>query len=83
MKDGVERSGWSGGQGLLRLGKSSATMSSVSTVADSSVDELYEAQIRKLAHIIDKAKIQPGNRVLEIGSVFAPCKSSSETNSIF
>lgn len=31
-------------------------------------DELYEAQMRKLDHIINKAKIQPGQRVLEIGS---------------
>lgn len=31
-------------------------------------DELYEAQMRKLDHIIKKAKIQPGHRVLEIGS---------------
>ncbi|KAL5501293.1 hypothetical protein ACEPAH_8553 [Sanghuangporus vaninii] len=32
------------------------------------VDELYEAQIRKIDHIIRCAKIQPGQRVLEIGS---------------
>jgi len=32
------------------------------------VDELYEAQMRKLDHIIKKAKIQEGDRVLDIGS---------------
>lgn len=32
------------------------------------VDELYEAQMCKLDHIIKKAKIQEGSRILEIGS---------------
>ena len=32
------------------------------------VDELYEAQMTKLDHLIEKAKIQEGDRVLEIGS---------------
>ncbi|KAJ6525285.1 CFS1-like protein [Mycena vulgaris] len=68
MKDGVVRSEWSGGQGLRRLGQPATTTSTVSTPAETDVDELYEAQIRKLSHIIDKANIQPGNRVLEIGS---------------
>ncbi|KAI5123172.1 hypothetical protein M0805_000872 [Coniferiporia weirii] len=31
-------------------------------------DELYEAQLRKLDHIIQRARIAPGQRVLEIGS---------------
>lgn len=31
-------------------------------------DDLEEAQIRKLRHIIKKADIRPGHRVLEIGS---------------
>jgi cyclopropane-fatty-acyl-phospholipid synthase len=31
-------------------------------------DELHEAQIRKLRHIINKADIHAGHRVLEIGS---------------
>ncbi|EJC98988.1 cyclopropane-fatty-acyl-phospholipid synthase [Fomitiporia mediterranea MF3/22] len=31
-------------------------------------DELYEAQIRKIDHIIRCARIEPGQRVLEIGS---------------
>ncbi|KAJ7288149.1 CFS1-like protein [Mycena rebaudengoi] len=67
MKGGVARGEWSGGQGLRRLGKKpSAAVSQPTDQPD--VDELYEAQIRKLAHIIDKAKIRPGHRVLEIGS---------------
>ncbi|KAJ7486048.1 CFS1-like protein [Mycena galericulata] len=70
MKQGVVRSEWSGGQGLRRLGKSPTATSIPKTKPDAEpeVDELCEAQIRKLSHIIDKAKIQPGNRVLEIGS---------------
>ncbi|KAJ7677474.1 CFS1-like protein [Mycena rosella] len=67
MKDGVVRSEWSGGQGLRRLGQA-ATASTPSTPAVPDADELLEAQIRKLSHIINKANIQPGNRVLEIGS---------------
>lgn len=31
-------------------------------------DDLYSAQMRKLHHIIEKAGIRPGHRVLEIGS---------------
>ena len=31
-------------------------------------DELYEAQMRKIHHIVRKADIRPGHRVLEIGS---------------
>lgn len=78
MKDGVARSEWSGGQGLRRLGQSATATSTPSTSAEakidesSDVDELCDAQIRKLTHIIEKAKIQPGNRVLEIGSVRVP-----------
>ncbi|GJE94747.1 hypothetical protein PsYK624_109180 [Phanerochaete sordida] len=36
--------------------------------ADAEPDALHDAQIRKLQHIIRKADIQPGHRVLEIGS---------------
>jgi cyclopropane-fatty-acyl-phospholipid synthase len=32
------------------------------------VDELCDAQIRKLKHIIKKADVKPGHRVLEIGT---------------
>ncbi|WVW82181.1 hypothetical protein I302_104187 [Kwoniella bestiolae CBS 10118] len=35
---------------------------------DDGVDELEEAQLAKLRHIIKKADIRPGHRVLEIGS---------------
>lgn len=31
-------------------------------------DDLHTAQMRKIRHIISKAQIKPGNRVLEIGS---------------
>ncbi|KAJ7176027.1 CFS1-like protein [Mycena filopes] len=68
MKDGVVRSEWSGGQRLRRLGQPTTPTSSTPTIAEPEVDELYEAQVRKLSHILTKAKIQPGNRVLEIGS---------------
>ncbi|KAJ6621848.1 CFS1-like protein [Mycena sp. CBHHK59/15] len=68
MKNGVVRSEWSGGQGLRRLGQQPAVTSNAVQTTDPDVHELYEAQIRKLSHIIDKAKIKPGNRVLEIGS---------------
>lgn len=36
--------------------------------AEVETDELEEAQLRKLDHIICKARIRPGHRVLEIGS---------------
>ncbi|KAF7314416.1 hypothetical protein MKEN_00914400 [Mycena kentingensis (nom. inval.)] len=66
IQEGAERSEWSGGQGLLRLGATKSAPSTPAAAVD--VDELYDAQIRKLSHIIRKAKIEPGNRVLEIGS---------------
>lgn len=69
MKDGVVRSEWSGGQGLRRLGRSASATTTVPTTTAPETDELYEAQIRKLSHIIQKANILPGHRVLEIGSV--------------
>ncbi len=34
---------------------------------NSARDELHEGQVRKLKHAIDKAKILPGHRVLDIG----------------
>ena len=40
-------------------------------------NELYEAQIRKLDHVIKKARIWPGNRVLETGS--GTCQGASLT----
>ncbi|KAG5652823.1 hypothetical protein H0H81_003539 [Sphagnurus paluster] len=73
LKDGLPISPWSGGQGLTRLtSKSSSNPSDAptrpNTNASPAHDELYEAQMRKLNHIMLKAKIQPGHRVLEIGS---------------
>ncbi|KAH7107208.1 cyclopropane-fatty-acyl-phospholipid synthase [Auriculariales sp. MPI-PUGE-AT-0066] len=41
---------------------------SSSTVGDGDVDELHEAQLRKVEHILAKAKLQDGHRILEIGS---------------
>ncbi|KAH8102191.1 cyclopropane-fatty-acyl-phospholipid synthase [Cristinia sonorae] len=35
-------------------------------------DVLYEAQMRKMAHLCRKADIKPGHRVLEIGSGWGP-----------
>lgn len=66
LKDGaVDRSAWSGGQGLKRLGQPSKDNKQPTSDPK---DELYEAQTRKLSHIIGKANILPGQRVLEIGS---------------
>lgn len=42
--------------------------SDCSTDARCEDDELYDAQMRKLDHIIQAARIRPGQRVLEIGS---------------
>lgn len=80
LKNGLPISPWSGGHGLKRL----VTKSTQSTPtklnglnkcgheASHSCppidEELHEAQIRKLKHIIHKAQIHPGHRVLEIGS---------------
>ncbi|KAL0069874.1 hypothetical protein AAF712_003144 [Marasmius tenuissimus] len=58
---------WSGGEGLQRLGQSQEEFEHARPHL-SDDKELYDAQIRKLNHILLKAKVQPGNRVLEIGS---------------
>ncbi|KIM79768.1 hypothetical protein PILCRDRAFT_73779 [Piloderma croceum F 1598] len=73
MKDGVaDRGEWSGAQSLKPLGPESypGAVSSHLTPNDALPfkDELHEGQLRKLNHIIRKAKILPGHRVLEIGS---------------
>jgi len=73
MKDGVtNRSEWSGGQDLKRIGTRprSGAVSSHLTPMDTHLfkDELREGQLRKLNHIIRKAKILPSHHVLEIGS---------------
>jgi cyclopropane-fatty-acyl-phospholipid synthase len=70
------RSEWSGGQHLKRLNSSANTDPSspgedtteTNSYTDVEVDELHEAQLRKLDHIISLARIQPGHRILEIGS---------------
>lgn len=67
LKGEIDRSSWSGGQSLKRLGQPS-TKTPQTALDPGDKDELYEAQMRKLAHVVKKAKIQPGHRVLEIGS---------------
>jgi cyclopropane-fatty-acyl-phospholipid synthase len=73
MKDGVtDRGEWSGGHGLKRIDARPHSGAVSSSFAPSDAppleDELHEGQLRKLNHIIRKAKILPGHRVLEIGS---------------
>ena len=67
---GSSRSEWSGGQNLKRLSSNTIAPSETHPEAEPGpeVDELQEAQIRKLDHIISRARIQPGHRILEIGS---------------
>ncbi|KAF8073417.1 CFS1-like protein [Lyophyllum atratum] len=79
LKDDIHPSQWSGGHGLKRL-TSKASSDSIKSPSRKlngngnghpvppARDELHEAQIRKLKHIINKAQIRPGHRVLEIGS---------------
>lgn len=60
---------WSGSQGLRRLDSQANGHADADGLdGEEEVDELHEAQLRKLNHIIRKAKILPGQRVLEIGS---------------
>ncbi|KAF5374088.1 hypothetical protein D9615_008893 [Tricholomella constricta] len=81
LKGGIPLSSWSGGQGLKHLTpkasyeplspsrKINVNGSGLNGHAFPPVrDDLYEAQMRKLNHIIRKAQIHPGHRVLEIGS---------------
>lgn len=72
MKTGAaDRGEWSGGQGLMRLNSQQSNQEPISSSESSTTpptDELYEGQIRKLQHIVTKAKVLPGHRVLEIGS---------------
>lgn len=46
-------------------------------VNDKTADPLYDAQMRKLLHIIRKADIKQGHRVLEIGSGALCCLFAS------
>lgn len=64
-----------GGLGLMKFGKGSKKAIKANgnhgkeTEAETDdVDELEESQLRKIRHIIKKADIKPGHRVLEIGS---------------
>lgn len=66
LKFDADRGEWSGGQGLKRLDRPLQSFQSFPREVKEK-DELYEAQIRKLDHIIEKARIMPGHRVLEIG----------------
>jgi cyclopropane-fatty-acyl-phospholipid synthase len=73
LKDGAaDRGLWNGGQGLQRLVTGIISQSEpTSTMPANNQDttnELHAAQLRKLYHIIQKAHILPGQRVLEIGS---------------
>lgn len=69
LKRGVDLGAWSGGHGLRRLTSNpTPAESSAAQTQDKTEDELYLAQLRKLNHILKKAKIKPGHRVLEIGS---------------
>ena len=57
---------------------------------DSSIrDELYEGQVRKMKHAIDKANILPGQRILDIGCgwgslaiMIAECIPSTQIDAI-
>ncbi|KAF8914886.1 CFS1-like protein [Mucidula mucida] len=60
---GTDFGRFSGGHGLTRLNSSTTNVPNI--LSD---DTLFHAQMRKLHHIIRKAKIMPGHRVLEIGS---------------
>lgn len=64
---GASRSEWSGGQNLKRL---ITKPDEQNEAEDTEVepDELQDAQLRKIDHIIARARIQPGHRILEIGS---------------
>ncbi|KAK0464494.1 CFS1-like protein [Desarmillaria tabescens] len=70
LKSGADHRLFSGAEGLQRL--SSEEQMPTEIINDrllmSENDPLYRAQMRKLTHIIKKAKIMPGHRVLEIGS---------------
>ena len=63
-----ERGSWSGGEGLERIGVKPTSSTTPSIPPPPSHDSLHQAQLRKLRHIINKADIRPGNRVLEVGS---------------
>jgi cyclopropane-fatty-acyl-phospholipid synthase len=68
IKSGTEaRGSWSGGAGLERINGPKPKQSIPASPAHDP-DALHRAQLRKLHHIIRKADIRPGHRVLEVGS---------------
>ncbi|KAG1745906.1 CFS1-like protein [Suillus paluster] len=68
----ADHKSYNGGEHLMILNIQHTPQSKNAPGADCclspSEDPLYEAQLRKLKHIIDKAKISSDQRVLEIGS---------------
>lgn len=53
---------------LAGLKNASESSECSSTTDEAEHDDLHQAQLRKIRHILGKAKIQDGHRVLEIGS---------------
>lgn len=53
------------GNGHAKLNGKMHRVSS-SSGSDDELDELHEAQLRKISHIIQRAQIRPGHRVLEV-----------------
>ncbi|KAJ8509309.1 hypothetical protein ONZ45_g8522 [Pleurotus djamor] len=68
LKRGVNPAQWSGGQGLMRISDDKMLQRNAVHQDVKEDEELHEAQLRKLRHILNKANILPGHRVLEIGS---------------
>jgi len=68
----TDHGGWTGNQGLKSIDAQPVGFETVPSHSapngDHLRDELHEGQLRKLNHIIRKAKILPGQRILEIGS---------------
>ncbi|KAH7097320.1 cyclopropane-fatty-acyl-phospholipid synthase, partial [Auriculariales sp. MPI-PUGE-AT-0066] len=64
-------------------GSPSECSTSSLTAGDADIDELHEAQQRKIDHILAKAKLENGHRILDIGSgwgelAIQACKSVSD-----
>ncbi|KAF8526759.1 CFS1-like protein [Gautieria morchelliformis] len=69
VKSGTEgRGSWSGGEGLERITGPKRPSPAGPAPSPTPYDALHHAQLRKLHHIIRKADIRPGHRVLEVGS---------------
>jgi cyclopropane-fatty-acyl-phospholipid synthase len=65
-----EQSSWSEGQLSTSVNPANGVTECSPPLDDTTLprDELHDAQVRKLNHIIAKARITPGQKVLEIGS---------------